>query len=281
MIYNRPTVSIIIPLYKDLVSLKLVLEALERQSYKDFEIIIAEDDDSPETISFLKNYTHLNIVHISQPDTGRNKVFIQNKAILKASGEYLFFIDGDIVPFKHFIEYSLQIAKPKRVLAGRRVNLDEDTTALIKEGKLDIQDIENNYLSFLWKNRNNREVRVEQGIQLHPNSLVYKLISKRNRNAEILGCNFSCFKEDMLAINGFDEGYHPMVIFKDDTDLTWRFRGLKIELYSSKNIANCFHLWHPENSKRDIEQDKIGLELMKKKQSQKLYFCKNGLRKLS
>ena len=271
-------ISIIIPLYKDLVSLKLVLEALERQTYKKFEIIIAEDNDDPETVIFLQNYTHLNIVHISQPDTGRNKVIIQNKAIKKASGEYLFFIDGDIVPFKHFIEYSLQIAKPKRVLTGRRVNLDENTTKLIKDGKLNIQDIENNYFTFLWKNRHNKELRGEQGIELNPNGFLYKyIISKRKRNIEILGCNFSCFKEDIVAINGFDEGYGQSIIGQEDSDLTWRFQGLNFQLYSTKNISNCFHLWHKENLNRNRIQDKIDLKIMKQKQEQKVYSCKNGL----
>ena len=278
---NLPTVSVIVTLYKDLASLKLVLEALERQTYREFEIVIAEDDDDIETVEFLKAYNHLNIKHLSQPDRGRNKLVIQNEAIRRASGKYLFFLDGDMVPFRHFIEYSLFIAKPKQVLAGRRVNLPQELTQEIKSEKRSIEEIEKNYLRFLWKYRNNRGVRADQGIELNPKGMLYKILSKRKRNAEILGCNFSCFKEDMEAINGFDEGYGASVIGQEDTDLTWRFRGLGIELKSAKNIANCFHLWHPENSNRDREQDRIDLELMKEKQSQKLYFCKNGLKKLS
>jgi len=271
-------VSIIIPLYKDLKALKVVLKALERQTYKKFEIIIAEDDESQDTIEFLKNYKHLNILHISQPDTGRNKVIIQNKAIIKASGNYLFFIDGDIVPYKDFIEYSLQIAKPKRVLTGRRVNLDEETTKLIKKGNIDIQDIENNYLSFLWKNRNNKEARAEQGIQINPNSFLYKtIISKRNRNTEILGCNFSCFKDDIIAINGFDEEYHPLATLADDTDLTWRFQGMNYKLYSSKNIANVFHLWHNTSTGNKNFDPKNDIILFKNNQKYNKYRCEKGL----
>jgi glycosyltransferase involved in cell wall biosynthesis len=274
---NFPSSSVIITLYKDLKSLKVVLEALERQTYKTFEIVIAEDDDADETVEFLKAYDHLNIVHVSQADTGRNKVIIQNKAIVKASGEYLFFLDGDIVPFKHFIEYSLDIAQKKQVLAGRRVNLPQELSELIKQGEFSPNKIEENYLSFLLKHRKNREVRADQGIELNPNGFLFKLLSKRKRNAEILGCNFSCFKEDMVAINGFDEGYGNSVIGQEDTDLTWRFLGLGIQMKSAKNIANCFHLWHKENSNRDAVQDKIDLALMKEKQEKKLYFCEEGL----
>ena len=268
-------VSVIITLYKDLKSLKIVLEALARQTYQGFEIVIAEDDDTIETVEFLKVYEHLNIIHLSQPDTGRNKVIIQNKAIIKASGEYLFFIDGDIVPFKHFIEYSLVLAKKKQVLAGRRVNLPQDISQRIKLGELNPKDIEEHYFSFLLKHRKNREVRADQGIELNPNGSLYKLLSKRKRNAEILGCNFSCFKEDMIAINGFDEAYHPLATLADDTDLTWRFKAAGYTLKSSKNIANCFHLWHKTtNNNFDATEDIL---LFKHNKKENQFFCKKGL----
>jgi len=276
----KPSVSVIVTLYKDLKALEVVLDALARQTHKEFEIVIAEDDNAVETVEFLQAYKHLNIVHIFQPDTGRNKLIIQNKAIRAASGEYLFFLDGDIVPFKHFIEYSLAIAQRGQVLAGRRVNLPKELTELIKNGENSSKEIEDNYLSFLLKYRKNREIRADQGIELNPNGFLFKLLSKRKRNAEILGCNFSCFKEDIVAINGFDEGYGNSVIGQEDTDLTWRFLGLGIQMKSAKNIANCFHLWHKENSNRDAVQDKIDLALMKKKQGNKLYFCEEGLTKI-
>jgi glycosyltransferase involved in cell wall biosynthesis len=270
-------VSIIIPLYKDLTSLKIVLNALRRQTFKNFEIIITEDDNNSETIEFLKSFNDLNILHLQQPDTGRNKVIAQNKAILKANGDYLIFIDGDIVPFKNFVEYTILLAKPKRVLSGRRVNLPQDLTTKIKNNCLEISNIENNYFSFLWKYRNNRDVRGEQGIQLNPNSFIYKLISKRKRNTEIIGCNFSCFKEDILSINGFDEEYHPLATIADDTDLSWRFKGLGYELFSSKNIVNCFHLWHNTSNNNYNAQNDIKLYEYNKRNKQ--YYCKNGLDK--
>jgi cellulose synthase/poly-beta-1,6-N-acetylglucosamine synthase-like glycosyltransferase len=271
-------ISIIIPIYKDLVSLKLILNALQKQTYKDFEIIITEDDDSLQAIEFLNNFNDLNILHLQQKDTGRNKIIAQNKAISKAKGDYLIFIDGDIVPFKHFVEYTLVLAKPKRILSGRRVNLNKTTTKLIKSNKLNIEDIEDNYFKFLWKNKNNKDVRGEQGIQLNPNRWLYKnIISKRKRNTEILGCNFSCYKDDMIAINGFDEEYHPLSTLADDTDLTWRLKGIGYELFSSKNIVNCFHLWHKKSNNNFNPQDDI--ILFKKNKLNKEYFCKNGLDK--
>ena len=49
-------VTVLIPTYKDIVALKLILDALQYQTYTNFEIIVAEDDNSQETKDFLKNY---------------------------------------------------------------------------------------------------------------------------------------------------------------------------------------------------------------------------------
>ena len=272
-------VSVIVTLYKDLSALKVVLDALSRQTYKNFEVVIAEDDDYHESMEFLKDYEYLNIVHVSQPDTGRNKVIIQNKAICIASGEYLFFIDGDIVPYKHFIEYSLKIAEPKQILSGRRVNLNEDITFKIKNNELNIEEIEDNYLNYLLKSRKDRNARAEQGIQLNPDGFIYQyFLSKKKRNTDILGCNFSCYKEDIVSINGFDEEYHPLATLADDTDLTWRFKGKGYTLKSSKNIANCFHLWHKVGTS-SVFNLADNIELFENNQKNKQYVCKHGLDK--
>ena len=270
--------SVVITLYKDLQSLGLVLKALQRQTYKNFEVIVAEDDDAKETIEFLKYFDNLEIVHLSQADTGRNKVIIQNKAIGKASGEYLIFIDGDIVPFKHFVEYSLKIAEPKCILSGRRVNLNKELTAKVINEEIKIEDIENHYLQFCIKNRSDRNARVEQGIQVNPKGFIYKyILSKRKRNTEIIGCNFSCFKEDMIAINGFDEGYFETAV-ADDIDLTWRFKSAGYILKSSKNIANCFHLWHKFVETKAFESTS-DFERFYKNKDANLFKCKDGVKR--
>ena len=273
-------VSVIIPLYKDLKSLKIVLEAFQRQTYQNFELIVTEDDDSSLTVEFLKKFKDLKIIHLQQPDTGRNKVIAQNRAIVKSNGEYLIFIDGDIVPFKHFIEYSVALSKPKRVLSGRRVNLPQAITEKIKKNIYDICGIEKHYFKFLWQNKSSRDVRVEQGVQLNPNTWFYtQVVSKRKRNSEILGCNFSCFKEDIIAINGFDEEYHPLATLADDTDLTWRFKGMGYELLSSKNIVNCFHLWHERGSSNTSFNPQNDIKLFEYKKKNQVYVCKDGLDK--
>jgi glycosyltransferase involved in cell wall biosynthesis len=271
---NTPTVTLIVTLYKDLDRLALVLDSARKQTYKPIEVIVAEDDNSQDTISFLEQYKDLNIIHISHKDLGNRKIIVLNRAICIAKGTYLVFIDGDIIMQSRFIEYQLKIAMPKRILSGRRVHLTKSLSKKVCNGSLKPSFIEKYFFIYVLRYfLFDRESRWEQGITLNPNGFLYKLISKRKRNADIIGCNWSCFKDDIVYINGFNEDYHTNTV-AHDTDLTWRFKAAGYELVSSKNLANCFHIYH----KASLNQapDKTLLNYNKK---HNLYICKNGLDK--
>lgn len=269
-------VSVIVTTYKDLQSLKLVLEALFLQDYLNFEVIVAEDDDDTGTVDFLKNYKAFNIKHVSQPNTGRKKTRIQNKAIKISTGDYLIFLDGDVLPYKKFISSQLEIAKKGQVLAGRRVNLNEKISKQIKDGELKAETVEKYYFLYAMQLMLDKEVRFEQGIYINPKSFIYKyFLAKRKRNSSILGCNWSCFKDDFIAINGFDEGYVNSSI-GEDTDLDWRFEMAGYKIISSKNIANVLHLYH---EKSDSLGGEHGKDQLNQRKSKRLYISEEGLSK--
>jgi glycosyltransferase involved in cell wall biosynthesis len=236
-------VSIIVTVYKNIIALRLILDALKQQTYKDFEVVIAEDDQNEDIKNLLASYTDLDILHISHPDNGMQKNIIQNKALAKANGDYLIFIDGDCIPYTTFIQNHINLAEDKTVLSGRRVNLNEVISNKLRENKLTPYKLEKNYLTYFTLMKD-KTVKYEQGIYIKPNSFIYnKFIKNSKRNVSLLGCNFSCFKDDFMAINGFDESYAGTAI-GDDTDLDWRFRAYGCKLKSCKNVSNVFHLWH-------------------------------------
>ncbi len=268
-------VSVIVTTYKDNETLALVLDALLLQDYQNFEVVVAEDDNSQETINLLENYKDsLNILHISHPDTGRTKTTIQNKAIVASAGEYLIFIDGDVLTHSKFISSQVSIAKKSQVLAGRRVNLDKATSEALRKGRLSVATLQKYYWFFALKFMFDKQTRFEQGIYINPDSFIYKMfLSKKKRAVAILGCNWSCFKEDFIAINGFDEGYINSSI-ADDTDLDWRFEMASLKIVSSKNIAVVYHLYH---EKSDTLGGENGKAQMQERQKKKLFICEKGV----
>lgn len=264
--------SVIVAVYKDVEALHLVVEALKQQTYKNFEVVVAEDGQNEAMGKYVKSIQGLEIKHTTQEDVGVRKARSQNNAVLASSGEYLIFIDGDCIPYSTFVEGHVVLAERGKVLSGRRVNLPKKLSEMAKYEKISLAKIERNPLRFFHLFFD-KEVRFKQGIRLNPGGLWYKILSKRNPCASILGCNFSCFKKDLLEINGFDESYGETAI-SDDVDLDWRFRAKGLELKSCKNIANIFHLWHQAHDRGDATKELLRMEARKSKGE---YVCSNGL----
>ena len=138
-------ISLIVAVYKDINALQLIVKALESQTYKNFELVIAEDNNSAEMKNFIDSISSIDIQHVSQEDKGLRKVRSINNGILKSRGEYLVFIDGDCVPYSTFIEGHALLAERKHVLSGRRVNLGLSASSKLRDCSLTSQGLEKRY----------------------------------------------------------------------------------------------------------------------------------------
>ena len=50
-----PYLSLIVAVYKNIPALDLILRGLEQQSFRDFEVLVAEDNDGADMAHFIKN----------------------------------------------------------------------------------------------------------------------------------------------------------------------------------------------------------------------------------
>ena len=198
-------VSIIVAFYKDLQALKLIVEALKKQDYNDFELVVAEDNNDISVSNYLASVESIDILHTTQKDNGIQKARSQNNAIIKSTGDYLIFIDGDCIPYPKFISSHVALSEKGCVLSGRRVNLGPRISRLIRKGRINAATLQKNYLLFLPVLLADHATHAGQGISLSPQGWIYrKHISKRKKsNLSLLGCNFSCFKQDFVSIDGF------------------------------------------------------------------------------
>jgi len=243
-------VSIIIAIYKDLEALQLIIDSLKRQPYTDFEVIVAEDNNSQEVSDYIKSISDLDVSHTTQEDIAIRKSRSQNNAILKSTGEYLIFIDGDCVLYKDFINSHVYLSGKGTILAGRRVNLGPIISKLIRKKLFKPALLEKLYLILLPLLLIDRASHATQGIFFKPSGWLYKtfILNRKKTGTNILGCNFSCFRDDFIKINGFDESYGETAV-PDDTDIQWRFEAAGLRIKSCKLAANEFHLYHVQRSK--------------------------------
>lgn len=274
-------VSIIIAVYKDIEALDVIFKSLTFQTYTNFEAVVAEDGNNLEMKEFISNSIakyNFDIVHTTQEDIGVRKSKSQNNGINASTGEYLIFIDGDCILYSNFIQNHILLSGEFNIISGRRVNV-----GAIYSKKLRTQEIDSLWLekNFFWKYLDiakdaKLEKHTEEGFQIKTNGIIHTLIKKfRKKELALLGCNFSCHKEAMIKINGFDEELGNAAV-ASDTDLAWRFKGLGYKIISARYIANQFHLYHKRNP-ADYERGSV--EKMADNQKNKIYRCKNGLSK--
>jgi len=270
--------TIIISVYKNVKALKLVLDSILHQSVQVDEIIVSEDGESSEMKEFMQTINIPNLVHLTQEDLGWRKNIALNNSIKKASGEYLIFIDGDVLLHEKFVEGHLHCAKPKRVCAGKRVELGEGYTQKLYNKEIGIKELSESFIRRVISLHQDNVRHYEDGIYIKPDSYIHKkFIAKKNINY-LIGCNFSCYKKDMEAINGFDEDYkHPAI--GEDVDINWRFRADGTEVVSCRNIANVYHLWHKKGF--GASEGEINNKILKKNFDANRYVCLNGLKKLN
>jgi glycosyltransferase involved in cell wall biosynthesis len=268
-------VSIIIPTYKDIQALELILDALKLQTYKKFEVIVAEDDDSQEVQKFLADYdAEYKIKHLGHEDNGNRKAIIMNKALLVADGTYVIFIDGDTIPYSDFVESHVKLSEKNAVLCGRRVNLGDKVSKDLREKKTRALEIEKKYLGYYGYLHDDNIRHYEQGFSFRANSLIQKIMGKLNKNVHILASNYSCYKEAIYAVNGFDEDL-PFAPNRDDTDLEWRLISAGYKMKSCKYCANLLHLNHPRTDRK--EEGLVNMEIIEQKQQNNEYIVKNGI----
>lgn len=228
-------ISLIISVYKNLPALSLIFKSIAAQKCKiPFEVIIAEDNNSPEMKTLL-NQARIQysfpIHHVWQDDKGFRKCKILNAAIRDSKSPYLIFMDGDCLLHPSFIDSHYKFRQLNTVLYGRRVMLSEKFShKLLHTGNLGLLH---------WPNLiRYRSKRLDCALHLPWTTPKLK--------TGFWGHNWSAHKDDLERVRGFDESY-MMAGIGEDTDIEWRM-GLKgIRFLKIKNHAIQYHLWHKEH----------------------------------
>lgn len=263
--------SVIISYYKNLPNLELVLAGLQQQTAAgNFEVIIAEDDNASETVSFIRNrqqHGSFPILHVTQEDAGFRKCRILNRAIQQSRTGLLIFLDGDCIPHKELVTEYIRNQHKGEVLYGRRVLLSQQFSASILETK-DLSLL--NLFSLIMGSCK----RVEEGLYL---PAIAGLFTGK-KDGRLLGCNMAVKKEALIAINGFDEDYTAPG-GGEDSDIEWRLEALgNIHFVPMKFKAIVYHLWHQERFTAAAGEKSYQALLSKIKTG--FIQCRNGIQKL-
>ncbi|MGB5377366.1 glycosyltransferase family 2 protein [Muriicola sp.] len=260
-----PKISIIVSTYNSEAWLEKVLWGFECQTFKDFEVVIADDGSGPKTKALLeameKNVSYP-IIHVWQEDDGFQKSRILNKAVLACNSSYIIMTDGDCIPREDFVEVHYINKEPGYFISGGYYMLPMNISQAITRKDIEDQKCFNiNWLKEMGipKTFKNNKLTARGFISTLFNTFT-------PTNASWNGHNSSGWKKDILNVNGFDE---RMQYGGQDRELGERLFNFGIKSKQLRYSAVCVHLDHKRGYRtpQSIEKNKgIRRETKTKKQ---------------
>lgn len=264
--------SVIISTYNSPQWLEKVLAGYCVQTFKDFELIIADDGSGEETRQLIHSFSDkLSIRHIWQDDLGFRKCRILNMAVEASQADYLVFSDGDCIPRKDFLLTHFIRRKKGHFLSGGYFKLPMHICDTIT-----LQDIERQSCFDLQRLKAWGLKRSFKNNKLSPSRLKTELLNKiTTTKATWNGHNVSGWKKDIVAVNGFNEN---MGYGGEDRELGERLANYGIKGVQVRYSAICVHLEH-DREYIDREALQRNVLIRKRTRQQKLIWTDAGIRK--
>ncbi len=265
--------SVIVSTYQSPQWLEKVLWGYLAQTHRDFELLIADDGSTDETVRTIGGCARegMPIRHVWQRDDGFRKSRILNKAIVAAREEYLVFSDGDCIPRADFLAVHAARARRGRFLSGGYVKLPMEASRAITR-----DDVEaGRAFSVRW-------IR-DRGARSYRRTAKLAVPSLATRAADLLtttrptwnGHNASGWRRDIVGVNGFDErmGYGGQ-----DRELGERLRNAGVRGHGVRYRALCVHLDHGRAYAHD-ESMRRNREIRRRTRSERATWTPFGIEK--
>ncbi|HET6411841.1 MAG TPA: glycosyltransferase [Anaeromyxobacter sp.] len=243
-------------------ALELVLKAVARQSVAPFEVVVAEDGASPTTRACLAGAERglsCPLVHVTQDHRGPRMARARNLGIAASRGEYLVFLDGDMVPGRHFVRDHRNFARPGSFAQGSRVLAPEGLTRqMIASGRVDVSF----FTPGLGRRRHLLRVPALRDLWGRPH---------RARDGA-KSCNLGFWRDDLIALNGFNEGMEGWGL--EDAEIVQRAFHLGLFRRDLRLGAVAVHLWHPPHVLGD---DNPNWKVIREVEARRITRCERGL----
>lgn len=241
--------AVIISTYNSPQPLEKILWGYAAQSFREFELIVADDGSTAETRRVIERFeaNAMPVNHVWHPDKGFRKCTILNRAIASTEAEYLILSDGDCIPRNDFVSTHLALREPGRFLSGGTVWLPMQLSQ-----QIEIDDVTSGRATDpQWLQANGFVPSFKSKTRLGRHPRLQGLWDRLTLTHPTLnGHNTSAWRSDIVAANGFDErmGYGGL-----DRELGERLENAGVHGKQVRHRAVCVHLFH----KRGYESDRM------------------------
>lgn len=263
---NKPKVSLIIATYNWPEALDLCLSSVALQTVLPDEVVIADDGSKEATTTYIQEKSKgfpCPVVHVWHEDIGFRLTVIRNKAIVKATGDYIIQIDGDVILNKHFIEDHLTMAQESCFATGSRIMMTRELSTDLLKGK-------SVAINPFTKGLRNRLNACRSSLLAN----YFRFRYKKDSPHYMKGCNMAFWRKDLLAVNGYNEdmtgwGY-------EDNEIAARLINSGIRKQYLKFYGIVYHIYHPLSSH---DRETVNADIFRDAVKEESTYCKNGLDK--
>ena len=272
---NKPTISIIVPIYLAETYLSRCVESILKQSFSDYELILVDDgspDDSGKVCDFYANKDS-RVKAIHQDNKGVSSA--RQRGLDEAQGEYVIHADPDDWVEPDWLEKlyiktkedhsDIAMCDFERILADQKVHYVQRPTSFQNEDIL--EDLLNQKIwGCTWNKLVRRECFKRYGISFHPKMniwedlyvmcllvangakvsyvpwILYHYDSTINENSILMHCKESHIQSSIL----FVESLSPVLSDKRFDNGWYRVKSIvKVRIFLTKNsgydIKETFH----------------------------------------
>ena len=271
-------ISVLTTVFNRPEHLRLLVATLAAQSRRPDELIVADDGSAAAAVDAMRaclDNCGFATKLVRQDKGGGQRSAARNLAIRASSGDYLIFLDCDIVLLPGALDVHVQSAAPRRLLCGNRALLDEATTQALFQASPapSAEDWEQAWLLA------DRRAMEDAARLFQRHAALRRWHLARPHKPKLLGCHFSLFREDVERVNGFDENFVGWGY--EDDDFGRRLYKAGVTPQSVILTARALHLWHPTDAPQVLRR--------RRDRPNRAYFrrwrvsavCVNGLRQPS
>jgi glycosyltransferase involved in cell wall biosynthesis len=232
-------ISVIVTVYNRAEALMKALWSLHVQSRPPDEVIVSDDGSPLDIRASLEAYSDslgFDLIYVRQEDRGFRLARCRNNGVRAASGEYLVFMDQDIVVTRGYLDLYAGRGKTGEFLVAYPVLLSEKQSEALTPEVIERGD----YASVVDAGQTQTVRRQYRKDAFY---MLVRMVLGRGHRPKLRGGAFGMAAGDFADVNGFDENYLGWGAEDDDLGRRLYKRGITGRTVFRNEFP--LHLWHP------------------------------------
>jgi GT2 family glycosyltransferase len=235
-------IAVVLTTYERPEHLERSLASLALQQGVDgrFEVIVTDDGSQDRTPSVVRKFAptaNFPLKWITHPHRGFRVSLCRNDGVRASSAPYFLFTDSDCIFPPDHLQKHLLARTANVVRAGDCLRFDRATTERIDSAAI----TSGAYRA--WVSWDERQRLFKKKIK----EQYYQLV-RHSAKPKLTGCNIGISRDDLEAVNGFDESFVGWGC--EDDDLAFRLRKAGRRIASALGYTHAYHMWHATEPSR-------------------------------